>query len=249
MTRTPFVIGNWKMNTLREDAFALAAAIVTGDVSGLDVGVCPPFPWLTTVQSAIEESPVKLGAQDCWTEKSGAFTGAVSPVMLAGWCELVIIGHSERRTIFGESDDLVAKKLSAALEAGLTPVLCVGENLELREAGEAVAFVRGQIVAALSRLTAEEIARIVVAYEPIWAIGTGKAATPADAEEMTGEIRVQIAALAGDAVAGDIRILYGGSVTPANAGEIFGQPNVDGALVGGASLKAESFLQIVAAAR
>jgi triosephosphate isomerase len=249
MTRTPFVIGNWKMNTLREDAAALASAIAAGDLSGVEVGVCPPFPWLTTVESAIAGSSATLGAQDCWTETSGAFTGAVSPAMLAGWCELVIVGHSERRTIFGETDDVVAKKLFAALNAGLTPILCCGENLSLRESGEAVLFVRGQIVAAISALTPEQIARIVIAYEPIWAIGTGKAATPADAEEMTGEIRTQVAALAGDDVADSLRILYGGSVTPANAGEIFSQPNVDGALVGGASLKAEGFLQIVAAAR
>jgi triosephosphate isomerase len=196
----------------------------------------------------IAGSQVALGAQDCWTATSGAFTGAVSPAMLAELCRYVIVGHSERRTIFGESDALVAAKLTAALGAGLEPILCVGEDLATRRAGEAKSFVRDQLESALANRPPDEVQRCTIAYEPIWAIGTGVAAEPEDAEEMSAEIRSWLRVVAGNNVANEARILYGGSVTAANAAAIFAGENVDGALVGGASLKADSFLAIAVAA-
>jgi triosephosphate isomerase len=248
MPRTPFIVGNWKMHTSRDGAVRLAAAIAAAPVSGVALAVCPPFPWLAPVADCLAGSLVSLGAQDCWTEPSGAFTGAVSPTMLAEIGRYVIVGHSERRRIFGESDDLVARKLTAALTAGLEPILCVGEDLGTRQAGDAKKFVSAQLEHALSQQSEEEIQRCAIAYEPIWAIGTGVAAEPSDAEEMAAEIRSVLVRIAGDATAESVRILYGGSVTPANAASILAGANVDGALVGGASLKAESFLAIAAAA-
>jgi triosephosphate isomerase (TIM) len=247
--RLPFVVGNWKMNTTRDEATRLAGAIAAAPSPGVEVAVCPPFPWLVPVADAVRASHVLLGAQDCWTEKSGAFTGAVSPVMLAELCHYVIIGHSERRRIFDESDELVARKVTAALDAGLGPILCVGEDLETRRAGRASTFVRSQLEVALADRPAEAFARITVAYEPIWAIGTGVAAEPADAEEMCRDVRDFIRVVADNDAANSVRVLYGGSVTAANCAEIQAGANVDGSLVGGASLRAESFLAIVAAAR
>jgi triosephosphate isomerase len=247
MSRTPFIAGNWKMNTTREDAVALAEAVVAAAPPGIDVAICPPFPWLIPVADALRGSRVMLGAQNCWTEPAGAFTGEVSPAMLQGLCEVVIIGHSERRHILGESDDLVAKKITAALEAGLEPIVCAGESLDTRQAGEAIAFVRRQLEAAFAGRPAEETAACTIAYEPIWAIGTGVAALPSDAEEMAAAIRSYIGEIA-PGVEREMRILYGGSVTAENAAEILAGPNVDGALVGGASLKPDAFAAIMAAA-
>jgi triosephosphate isomerase len=198
------------------------------------------------VAESIAGRSVDVGAQNCWTETSGAFTGEVSPAMLAGLCRFVIVGHSERRTLIGESDDLVRAKTSAVLAAGMSPIVCVGEALETRAGGDAEAFVHQQIARALGGRPGEEIARCVVAYEPIWAIGTGIAATAADAEEMASAIRATLREAAHQ-FADEIRILYGGSVSAANAAEILSGPNVDGALVGGASLNAESFLAIAEA--
>ncbi|HEY7032234.1 MAG TPA: triose-phosphate isomerase [Thermomicrobiales bacterium] len=248
MPRTPLIVGNWKMHTGREEAVRLATAIAAGDVPGVELAVCPPFPWLVPVATALVGSTVGLGAQNCWTEESGAFTGEVSPTMLAELCRYVIVGHSERRRILGENDDAVRRKLTAALAAGLTPILCVGEDLDMREAGHATAFVGAQLESALSLRSDADVCRCVIAYEPIWAIGTGIAAQPADAEEMASEIRAVLGSLAGGNAGERIYILYGGSVSPANAAAILAGGNVDGALVGGASLKADSFLAIAAAA-
>jgi triosephosphate isomerase len=247
VARLPLIVGNWKMHTSRDEAVRLATEIAAGPVSDVGLAVCPPFPWLVPVAAALAGSSIALGAQDCWTEPSGAFTGEVSPVMLAEVCRYVIVGHSERRRILGEDDDLVGRKLSAALAAGLAPILCVGEDLPTRQAGKASAFVRAQLESALAQRTEDEVRRCVVAYEPIWAIGTGVAAQPADAEAMAAEIRVVLRDTAGDGAAASVNILYGGSVTPANATEILAGPNLDGALVGGASLKPDSFLAIAAA--
>jgi triosephosphate isomerase len=244
MTRTPLIVGNWKMNTSRTEALALARGVVASAPENVEVAICPPFPWLVDVQAALAGSKVRLGAQNCWSEPSGAFTGEVSPIMLAELCDLVIIGHSERRRILGESDQLVAAKLRAVLAAGLTVILCVGEDLETRQAGNELQFVEDQLTTALSGLTSDELSKCVVAYEPIWAIGTGVAAEPVDAQVMASMIRQAIPA----GVAGTMRILYGGSVTASNAEAILSQGDVDGALVGGASLKLESFTEIMLAA-
>lgn len=244
MTRTPLIVGNWKMNTSRSEALALARGVVANAPEGVDVAVCPPFPWLVDVQIALAESNVRLGAQNCWSERSGAFTGEVSSTMLAELCDLVIIGHSERRRIIGESDQLVAAKHRAALAAGLTTILCVGEDLETRQAGNELQFVETQLTNALGGLSSEQLSRCVVAYEPIWAIGTGVAAEPADAQVMAAMIRQALPA----GVAGAMRIIYGGSVTASNAEAILSQRDVDGALVGGASLKLEEMTSIMLAA-
>lgn len=245
--RRQLIAGNWKMNTGLGDAVALAREIVDGAPVSGELAVFPPFPWLVPVKSVVDGSAVALGAQDCWSKPNGAFTGAVSTQMLSGLCGYVIVGHSERRQWFGDTDEVVREKLDAVLGAGMTPILCVGERLETRQSGSAESHVRAQIVAALGDRSSTEITRCVVAYEPIWAIGTGVAASADDAESMAAVIRAEIESLAPGS-GGSVRILYGGSVTPANAAETLAKPNVDGALVGGASLKAESFLAIAAAA-
>ena len=241
--RRRMVAGNWKMNTTLAQARQLASAVADKAPSALDVVVCPPFPWLLPVKAAIEGSAVQLGAQNCWTEPSGAFTGEVSPEMLAELCAFVILGHSERRTILGESDEIVAEKIRAALRAGLRPIICVGESREVRDSGDAERFVEAQVHSALGGLLPADLDRCAIAYEPIWAIGTGASATTADIESMSASIRRMVASH-DPASSETMRILYGGSVNPGNFGEIIGCPNVDGALVGGASLKAESFLQL-----
>jgi triosephosphate isomerase len=241
------IAGNWKMNTSMEEAVALATTVAAGASSASDLVVCPPFPWLLPVRDAISGSNVALGAQDCWSKPNGPFTGAVSTSMLAGLCQYVIVGHSERRQWFGDTDQAVREKVDAVLAGGMTPILCVGELLEVRQAGGADAHVARQIEEALGGRDAGEIQRCVVAYEPIWAIGTGVAASATDAEAMAQVIRIAMDAIAQQAGQG-VRILYGGSVTPAKAAETLRQENVDGALVGGASLKAESFLAIATAA-
>jgi triosephosphate isomerase (TIM) len=244
VTRTPLIVGNWKMNTSRQEAVALATGITATVPSNIEAAVCPPFPWLSDVQLALAGSSVKLGAQNCWSEPSGAFTGEVSPQMLGEMCEYVIVGHSERRRIVGESDQVVAAKLRAALKAGLRVILCVGEDLETRKADRATQFVQTQLASAHDGLDEDQVARCIIAYEPIWAIGTGVSAEPADAQEMSAVIRRNLA----PGISDSMRILYGGSVSGENALAILCQNDIDGALVGGASLNVESFAEIMAAA-
>ena len=246
--RRPFIAGNWKMHKTIGEAATLAEELraALDGVTGCDVVVCPPFPALAAVREALAGSPIGLGAQNVHWEEQGAFTGAVSPRMLQGLCDYVIIGHSERRTLFGETDEMVSKKLHAALAHGLRPVLCVGENLQQNQAGETTAFVGDQVRAAFAGITAEKARLITVAYEPLWAIGTGLPATGEGAERtIGGTVRAVLTALYGDDVAQVVRIQYGGSVKPGNITEFMIQPNIDGALVGGASLRAADFAAIV----
>jgi triosephosphate isomerase len=246
--RTPFIAGNWKMHKTVEEAVALTQELRAAleDVTGCDVAICPPFPALAAVREALNGSTIGLGAQNMHWEEQGAFTGEVSPLMLKGLCDYVIIGHSERRTLFGETDETVNKKLHAALAHGLKPILCVGENLQQNQAGETEEFVGGQVHAAFAGITAEQARTITMAYEPIWAIGTGVPATGEGANAIIGgTVRATLAALYGDDVAQAMRIQYGGSVKPANVTEFLGQPEIDGALVGGASLRANDFVEIV----
>ena len=249
--RTPFIAGNWKMHKTIEEAVALVAGLRSAleGVEGCDVAVCPPFPALAAVREALAGSTIGLGAQNMYWEEQGAFTGEVSPLMLQGVCDYVIIGHSERRTYFGETDATVNKKLHAALAHGLKPILCVGENLQQNQAGETEEFVGGQVRAAFEGITAEQARLITLAYEPIWAIGTGVPATGEGANDIIGgTVRQALVALYGDDVAACLRIQYGGSVKPGNVAEFMRQPEIDGALVGGASLRAADFAAIVRAA-
>ena len=246
--RKPFIAGNWKMYKTIDEAVALVQALRAelDGLDGCDVAVCPPSIALAAVRQALAGSTIGLGAQNMYWEEQGAFTGEVSPVMLAGLCDYVIIGHSERRNVFGETDEWVNKKLHAALAHDLKPILCVGENLQQNQAGETVTFVGGQVRAAFEGITAEQARTITVAYEPIWAIGTGVPATGEGANEIIGAaVRDVLAELFGDDVAQAMRIQYGGSVKPANIVEFMSQPEIDGALVGGASLKAADFAAIV----
>jgi triosephosphate isomerase len=248
--RRQIIAGNWKMHGSRAENAALVEAIVQKLPSkGAEVWVCPPFTYLADVSRALAGSQISLGAQNVCAEAQGAFTGEVSAAMLRDvGCAGVIVGHSERRAIYGESDELVARKFAAALAAGLVPILCVGELLAEREANRTFEVVDRQLDAVLALSGVEAFSRAVIAYEPVWAIGTGRTATPAQAEEVHAHIRARIAAR--DAkIAGLVRIQYGGSVKAANAAELFSMPNVDGGLIGGASLKAEEFLAIVSAAR
>ncbi len=243
--RIPFIAGNWKMNTTLDEAVKLVGAMrpALDSIKGVEKAVCPPFISLAAVKDLVKGSSVKLGAQNLYFEEKGAYTGEVSPLMLAGLCEYVIIGHSERRGYFGETDQIVNKKLQAALKACLKPILCVGEKLEQNEAGKTREVVTGQVKGGLAGL--QYAADLVIAYEPIWAIGTGKAATGAQASETIGLIREQFAALYGNDNAQKLRILYGGSVTADNIAEFISQKEIDGGLVGGASLKADQFVSIV----
>lgn len=244
--RRPFIAGNWKMNTTEAEAAALARAVV-GETRGAqcDVAVCPPFPHLATVREVTAGSHVAVGAQDVHWEGAGAFTGEVSVVMLEGYCRYVVIGHSERRQFFGETDESVRRKTEAVLRSALDPIVCVGELLAERRAGETEAVLSRQIREGLRGLDLS--ARLTVAYEPVWAIGTGETATPEVAQDACAFIRGELRALCGS-VADAIRIQYGGSVNPENAAALLAQPDIDGALVGGASLKAPQFAAIVAAA-
>lgn len=245
--RRPLIVGNWKMNLEEWAAVELAGSIADGLPSEhCDVAICPPFPWLVPIAAVLQGSKVALGAQDCSAEQAGAYTGQVSASMLNGLCRFVIVGHSERRRDCCESDELVGRKAAAAIEAGLTPIACVGESSEVRDAGTAVSFVNAQMSAIIDAVGSDRLDRLVVAYEPIWAIGTGRSAAPADAEEIAGAIRTQIAAANAEA-AERVRVLYGGSATPANAAGFLGMANIDGLLVGGACLKSNSFLEIIAA--
>jgi len=252
MSRPYLVAGNWKMFGSNAANHALVEGIKNGlaAVSRVEVLVCPPAPYLWPVAHAAKGSPLKVGAQNLAAqEKEGAFTGEVLGAMLKDvGCTQVIVGHSERRALFGETDAIVVQKVHAALAAGLVPILCVGETLAEREAGETEAVVARQLEALLAATPAETLATLVVAYEPVWAIGTGKTATPEQAQAVHAFIRGRIRA-ADAKLAGSLRILYGGSVKPDNAAQIFSQPDVDGGLIGGASLKAADFLAICAAAQ
>ena len=250
MPRKKFVAGNWKMNTSLAQAKELAAAVAKGVTSdAVTVAVCPPFPWLLPVAEVLKGSRVDLGAQNVYFEKQGAFTGEVSPPMLreAG-CKYVIVGHSERRHGLGEADSAINHKVHTALEDGLHVILCVGETLAERERSLQERVFQRQVYAACAGLSDEQFARLVMAYEPVWAIGTGKVATPEQAQQAHHNIRLRMSQLYGEKIAGALPILYGGSVTADNAAGLMSQPDVDGALVGGASLKADSFLAIVKAA-
>ncbi len=247
--RRPIIAGNWKMNLDRASAVALAAGLAeeAGHVDGVDLAVCPPSLYLEAVAAAVAGSNVALGAQNVYHEPQGAFTGEISTAMLCDLgCRYVILGHSERRHILGETDGQVNQKLHAALQAGLIPIVCVGELLAQREAGQTSDVIRRQVDGSLARLSAEQMARIVMAYEPVWAIGTGKVATPQQAEEVHLDLRKMIAERYNGQVAGSVRIQYGGSVKPDNAADLLRQPNIDGALVGGASLKVDAFMGIIA---
>lgn len=251
MSRTPFVGGNWKMNTGLETGPALARAVAAGAAQhpGCEVAVFPPFPFLLAVGEALQGSAVKLGAQDCYFEASGAFTGEVSIDMLRDCgVGVVLTGHSERRHVLGETDELVNAKTRAVLAAGLECVLCIGETLGQREAGQTDAVNERQLRAGLAGVTGAQMARVTIAYEPVWAIGTGKVATTADAQDAHAKCRGVLAGLFGEAVARATRIQYGGSLKPSNAAELLAQPDIDGGLVGGASLKASDFVPIIAAA-
>ncbi|MFC1956780.1 triose-phosphate isomerase [Chloroflexota bacterium] len=266
--RTPMIAGNWKMNTTVSEAVTLVrdmhdgihaathtesvvcpAGICLNDLeAGLDVipnvdkVICPPFVSLATVKEIIKGSSIRLGAQNLYFEEKGAYTGEISPLMLAELCEFVIIGHSERRQYFNETNEVVSKKIKAAFKAGLKPILCVGEKLEENEAGRTEAVIAEQLKFSLANI--DSLDGLTVAYEPVWAIGTGKAATGQQADKTIGFIRQSLTRLYTEAVSQKIRILYGGSVTADNTAEFMKQPEIDGALVGGASLKADQFLSI-----
>jgi triosephosphate isomerase len=249
--RLPFIAGNWKMNLNRAEAVALAKGVAekSAGVKGVELAVCPPSVYLEAVGQALAGSNVGLGAQNMYHEASGAFTGEISAAMLVDLgCRYVILGHSERRHILGETDADVNRKVVAALAAGLTPIVCVGELLSEREAGQTSAVIRRQFDGSLAGISAAELPKIVIAYEPVWAIGTGKVATPEQAEEVHLDLRKIMSERYNAALAQQVRIQYGGSVKPSNAADLLGQPDVDGALVGGASLKVEDFLGIVAGA-
>lgn len=243
--RTPMIAGNWKMNTTLTEASALVTEMKDGleRVEGVDKVLCPPFVSLALVNELLQGSSIKLGAQNMHFEEKGAYTGEVSPSMLSAICEFVILGHSERRQYFGETDEIVNRKIQAALKAGLTPILCLGERLEEKEAGKTDEVVTRQVRGALANI--ESPKGLVIAYEPIWAIGTGRAATGEGANATTSVIRNTVAQLYSQKIAQKMRILYGGSVTAANIAEFMAQPEIDGALVGGASLKAGEFVSIV----
>ena len=243
--RVPMIAGNWKMNTTVSEAVELVNEMRPGldEIANVDKVICPPFISLVTVRELIKSSSIKLGAQDLYFEEKGAYTGEISPLMLADLCEFVIIGHSERRQYFNETGEIVNKKIRAALRAKLKPILCIGESLEENEAGRTEAVIAEQLRSSLAGIDFAD--DLIIAYEPIWAIGTGKAATGKQANKTIGFIRQNIAKLYNEDLAQEVRILYGGSVTADNAAEFINQPEIDGALVGGASLKAPQFLSIV----
>ena len=249
--RPKFIAGNWKMYTTLAAAKELAAAVAQGAPAdpNIRVAVCPPSAWLTEVAAVLKGTSVSLGAQNCHFEKEGAFTGELSPAMLLETgCQFVILGHSERRHGFGETDELLNKKTKAALGAGLNVIFCIGELLTEREANQTETVLDRQLTAGLAGVTATQMANVVLAYEPVWAIGTGKVATPEQAQAAHAFVRGKIRTLFGENVAQAVLIQYGGSVKPDNAATLLNLPDVDGALVGGASLKADSFLAIVAGA-
>ena len=243
--RVPMIAGNWKMNTDIDAAVVLVRAILPelNKVKDVDCVVCPPFVSLASVRDVLKGSSVQLGAQNLYYEDKGAYTGEISPLMLAGLCDYVIIGHSERRQYFGESINMVEKKVQAAVKAEIKPIMCVGETLEENESGKTREVLTRQLASTSDRLYF--LSGMVIAYEPVWAIGTGRSATGAQANDTIGYIRQVINHQNGSDIAESIRIHYGGSVTAENITEIMGQPEIDGALVGGASLKADAFISIV----
>jgi len=251
VSRKPVIAGNWKMFKTLSEAAELVEGIkpldaVTGRV---EVVVCPPFTALDRVVSLLSDTNIAVGAQDVYWEDSGAFTGEISPVMLKDTgCRYVIIGHSERRQFFGETDDKVNRKIKAVLRHGLTPIMCVGETLTEREAGQTRQVIHDQVAAGLAGLTANQTGSLVIAYEPVWAIGTGKTASDDDAQQVISYIRSLVRERHGSSAAAQVRIQYGGSVKPGNIAGLMSQPDIDGALVGGASLEAASFTAIVQAA-
>jgi len=253
--RTPIIGGNWKMNTTLASAKGLAEGVAgacrrDGLLGSVEAAVFPPFVYLQAVGQTLGDSGVLLGAQDVYFEPDGAFTGEVSAAMLKDvGVQIVLTGHSERRHVIGETDVIVNRKTRAVLDAGLRVILCVGERLEEREAGRTHEVNERQTVEGLRGVTAEQMARVVIAYEPVWAIGTGKTATPADAQDAHAKLRNVLTGLYGQAVADATRIQYGGSMKGANAAELLAQPDIDGGLIGGASLKADEFASIVRAAR
>lgn len=249
--RKPFVAGNWKMNKTGEEARALVAQMLPElqAADSIDRAVCPPFPYLMPIAAMLAGTGVGLGAQNMYWETSGAFTGEVSPAMVAEFCQYVILGHSERRAYFGETDETVNRKVKAAFANGLVPIMCVGETLEENEAGRTAEVVDRQVRAGMQGLDAAQAARLVIAYEPVWAIGTGRAASAEGANAVLADIiRPALKDMFGDEVAQAVRIQYGGSVNAKNAAEFFSMPDIDGALVGGASLKPDDFIAIVKAA-
>lgn len=250
--RRPFIAGNWKMNLNRASAIALARDLVerVSNVKAVDIAVCPPSPYLDAVGGILKGTCVGLGAQNVYHEKEGAFTGEISAAMLVDiGCKYVILGHSERRRIMGETNEAVCRKVHSAIAAGLLPIVCVGETRQEREAGKTMDVVREQFYGSLAGLKAEQARQLVIAYEPVWAINTGLNATPEQAEEVHADLRNALEARFGAALAAEMRIQYGGSVKPSNAKELLAKPNIDGALVGGASLKACDFVPIIEAAR
>jgi len=242
--RTPLIAANWKMNTTVNEAVELVHKILGAldRIDSVEKVICPPFISLTAVAEIIRNSSIKMGAQNMHFKEKGAYTGEISPLMLAGLCQFVIIGHSERRQYFNEIDEMINRKIKKALEFEIIPILCIGEKLEDNEAGRTKDIVSRQLESALVGI--DSLSRTVIAYEPIWAIGTGRSASGNKANETIGFIRHRIAALYNEETASNIRILYGGSVTAENASEFIRQPEIDGALVGGASLKAEQFISI-----
>lgn len=246
--RCPIIAGNWKMNKTISEAIELANSLKRNliDTQNVDIVLCPPYICLAEVAEIINSSNIKLGAQDVYWEDRGAFTGEVSPAMLKDvGCEFVIIGHSERRQFFSETNETVNKKIKAALKIGLTPIVCVGENLEQREDNITFDIITDHLINGLVNLGAEDILKTVIAYEPVWAIGTGKNATPQQAQEVHSFIRKLLSDSYGAETAEQIRIQYGGSMKPTNTSELIKQPDVDGGLIGGASLDVDSFTEIV----
>jgi len=239
------IAGNWKMNTTVSEATELVNEMRLGldEIDNVDKVICPPFISLPAIRELIKGSSIKLGAQNLYFEENGAYTGEISPLMLADLCEFVIIGHSERRQYFNETGEIIDKKVQAALRFGLKPILCIGESSNENEAGKTEEVITSQLMASSARVY--YLSGLVIAYEPVWAIGTGRAATGTQANETIGFIRHTISQKEGKRIAQDLRILYGGSVTAANAAEFINQPEIDGALVGGASLKPAEFLSIV----
>ncbi len=249
MPRKPFICGNWKMNTTRDEAVALArgTAAAAADTPAVEVGACPPACYIEAVVAAAQGTPLVVGGQNMYAEPKGAFTGEIAgPMLVDLGCACVILGHSERRHVFGEPDDLIARKVKAAFEAGLKPILCVGELLDERKAGRTEAVVRRHVETGFQDLPADRAAQVVIAYEPVWAIGTGETATPDQAQEVHAFIRALLAEMYDADLAGTVRIQYGGSVKPENARDLMAQPDIDGALVGGASLKVDAFAAIIA---
>lgn len=246
--RKPFLAGNWKMNTDSAGAVALAAGLAKelAGVDSVDVAVCPPFVYLQSVAAALSASNIALGAQNVYFESNGAFTGEISCSMLKdACCVYVILGHSERRHVIGETDELINQKVSAAINSGLLPIFCVGELLEERQAGTTTQVVANQVKKGLAGIDAERVQAVTIAYEPVWAIGTGLTATPEQAQEVHAMIRGLLTEMYGKDIARKLRIQYGGSAKPGNTAELMAQPDVDGLLIGGASLKVEDFAAMV----